>query len=89
MLTFPYSKNWQNNKMNEKRSQEYQSMDPEFSVPTTSLIYADKFEFEYSAIMEDKQCKQTERFSVMAKGSNYFLLLDDKSKLRYEVKINM
>ena len=55
----------------------------------TSLIYADKFEFEYSAIMEDKQCKQTERFSVMAKGSNYFLLLDDKSKLRYEVKINM
>ena len=55
----------------------------------TSLIYADKFEFEYSAIMGDKQCKQTERFSVMAKGSNYFLLLDDKSKLRYEVKINM
>ena len=55
----------------------------------TSLIYADKFEFEYSAIMEDKQCKQTERFSVMAKGSNYFLLLDDKSKLSYEVKINM
>ena len=55
----------------------------------TSLIYADKFEFEYSAIMEDKQCKQTERFSVMAKVSNYFLLLDDKSKLRYEVKINM
>ena len=32
MLTFPYSYNWQkfNNKMNEKRSQEYQSMDPEY-----------------------------------------------------------
>ena len=38
--------------------------------------------------MEDKQCKQTERFSVMAKGSNYFLLLDDKYKQRYKVKIN-
>ena len=24
----------------------------------------------------------------MAKGSNYFLLLDDKSKQRYKVKIN-
>ena len=33
MLTFPYSYNWQkfkNHKMNEKRSQEYQSIDPEF-----------------------------------------------------------
>ena len=38
--------------------------------------------------MEDKQCKQTERFSVMAKRSDYFLLLDDKSKKRYKVKIN-
>ena len=38
--------------------------------------------------MEDKQCKQTGRFSVMAKGSNYFLSLDDKSKQRYKVKIN-
>ena len=45
-----------------------------------------KFEFEYPAIMEDKQSKQTERFSVMAKGSDYFLLLNDKSKLRYKVK---
>ena len=44
----------------------------------TSLIYAKKFEFENLAIMEDKQCKQTERFSVMAKESNYFLSLDDK-----------
>ena len=38
--------------------------------------------------MEDKQCKQTERFSVMAKRSDYFLLLDDESKKRYKVKIN-
>ena len=30
----------------------------------TSLIYAEKFEFENAAIMEDKYCKQTERFSV-------------------------
>ena len=44
----------------------------------TSLIYAEKFEFENFAIMEDKQCKQTERFSVMAKASDYFLSLDDK-----------
>ena len=53
-----------------------------------SLIYSERFEFENPAIMEDKQCKQTERFSVMAKGSNYFLLLDDKYKQRYKVKIN-
>ena len=38
--------------------------------------------------MEDKQCKQTERLSVMTKESNYFLSLDDKSKQRYEVKTN-
>ena len=33
MLTLPYSYNWQqhfNNKMNKKRSQEYQNMDPEY-----------------------------------------------------------
>ena len=50
----------------------------------TSLIYAEKFEFENPAVMEDKQCKQTERFSVMAKGSDYFLSLDNKSKQRYK-----
>ena len=38
--------------------------------------------------MEDRQCKQTEQFSVMAKGSDYFLWSDDKFKQRYEVKIN-
>ena len=38
--------------------------------------------------MEDKQCKETERYSVMAKGSDCFLSLDDKSKQRYKVKIN-
>ena len=54
----------------------------------TSLIYAEKFEFGNPAIMEDKQCKQTERYSVMAKGSDCFLSLDDKSKQRYKVKIN-
>ena len=52
------------------------------------LIYAEKFEFGNPAIMEDKQCKQTERYSVKAKGSNYFLSLDDKSKQRCKVKIN-
>ena len=29
--------------------------------------------------MEDKQCKQTEQFSVMTKGNDYFLSLDDKA----------
>ena len=42
-------------------------------------MYAEKFEFENTALMEDKQCKQTEQFSVMAKGSEYFLSLGDKS----------
>ena len=28
----------------------------------TSLIYLEKFEFEDPVIVEDKQCKQTERF---------------------------
>ena len=51
-----------------------------------SLIYAEKFEFENPAIMEDKQCKQTELFLVMAKGIDYFLSLDDKSKQRYKEK---
>ena len=54
----------------------------------TSLIYAEKFKFENPAIMEGKQCKETERFSVVAKGSDYFLSLDDKSKQRNEVEIN-
>ena len=40
------------------------------------------------AIMEDKQYKQMERFLVMAKGSNYFLSLDDQSKQRFKVKIS-
>ena len=39
----------------------------------TSLIYAEKIEFENPAIIEYKQCKQTERFSVMAKGSDYVI----------------
>ena len=38
--------------------------------------------------MEDEKCKQKERFSVMTKGKDYFLSLDDKSKYRYKVKIN-
>ena len=53
-----------------------------------SLIYAKKFEFENPAIMEDKQCKQTERFSVMPKGTDCFLPLDVISKQRFKVKIN-
>ena len=48
----------------------------------------EKFEFENPAIMEDKQCTQMEQFSEIAKGNDYFLSLDDKSKERYKVKIN-
>ena len=40
------------------------------------------------AIMEYRECKQTEPFSVIVKGSDYFLSLDDKSKQKYKVKIN-
>ena len=54
----------------------------------TSLIYAVKLKFENPAIMQDKRCKQTERFSVMGKRSDYFLPLDDKSTQRYKVKFN-
>ena len=38
--------------------------------------------------MEDKQCKQMERFLAMAKESDYFLSVDDKSKQIHIVKIN-
>ena len=38
--------------------------------------------------MEDKQCKQTEQFSVMTKSSDYIWSLDDKSKQKYKVKTN-
>ena len=38
--------------------------------------------------MEDKQRKQTQQLLVIAKRSDYFLFLDDKSKQRYKVKIN-
>ena len=53
-----------------------------------SLIYAEKFKFENPFIMEDKQCKQMERFLAMSKESDYFLSLDDKSKQIYKIKIN-
>ena len=46
----------------------------------------EKFEFENPTIMEDKQCKQTHHFSLIAKGSDYFLSLDDESKQKYKVK---
>ena len=38
--------------------------------------------------MEYKQRKQMEQFLAMANKSDYFLLLDDKSKQIYKVKIN-
>ena len=66
----------------------YFSSKIQFSFRLTSLIYAEKFEFENPAIMEDKQCKQMERFLAMANKSDYFLSLADKSKQIYKVKIN-
>ena len=38
--------------------------------------------------MEEKLCKQTGRFLAMAKESNYFLSLVDKSKQMYKLNIN-
>ena len=38
--------------------------------------------------MKDKEWKQTERFSIIVKGRDYFLSLDDESKQRYKVKIH-
>ena len=38
--------------------------------------------------MEDTQYKQTERFSVMAKGSNYFFVVRWQIQQGYKVKIN-
>ena len=43
-----------------------------------SLIHAEYFNFENSAVMEDKQCKQMEQFSIMAKESDNFSLLYDE-----------
>ena len=60
-----------------------------FAPLCNSEIYAEKFEFQNSVTMEDKQCKQIEGFSAMPIGSDYFCSLDDKSKQRYEVKINI
>ena len=39
--------------------------------------------------MGDKQCKQIKQFSTITIGNNYFFVLDDKSKQRYKVKINI
>ena len=50
----------------------------------TSLIYAEKFEFENPAIMEDKQCKQMERFLAVAKESDRFLIVRLLSKQIYK-----
>ena len=59
-----------------------------FPFRLTSLIYGEKFEFENSAITEDKQCKQMERFLAMTREGDYFLSLDDKFKQIYKVKIH-
>ena len=48
----------------------------------------EKLEFENPTILEDKQCKQVEQFLTMAKGSDYFVSPDDKSKQIYNVKIH-
>ena len=63
MLTFPYSYNWQkfNNKMNEKRSQEYQSMDPEYVIgQVNSCILRVSFEmilsFDFCTVSKILTC---------------------------------
>ena len=59
-----------------------------FSVPIDLINYMKKSEFENPAIMEDKQCKQIERFLAIATESDYFLSLEYKPKQIYKVKIN-
>ena len=54
----------------------------------TPLIYAEEFTFENPTIMEDKQCKQMERFSAMVKGSDNILLMINRNKDIYKVKTN-
>ena len=51
-----------------------------FPSQLTSLIYAGKFEFENPTIMEAKQCKQTEQFSVMAKETIFCHLMINPNK---------
>ena len=57
----------------------------DFAVPNSSLFqltlltYTEKFEIESPVIMQEKQCNQMEQFSAMAKESDCFLSLDDKS----------
>ena len=53
-----------------------------------SLIYAEKITFKNPAIIEDKKYKQMEQLLAMAKESDYFVSLDDKSKQIYKIKIN-
>ena len=55
-------------------------MTPFYSVLTDVNNLCRKIEFKNPAIMEDNQSKQTERFSIITKGRDYFLLQDDKSK---------
>ena len=42
-----------------------------------------KIQIENPAIMEDKQCKQMERFLAMAQESEYFLSSDDINLNKY------
>ena len=62
------------------------------TIRLTSLVYAEKFEFENSVIILRRTSNVNKRSDsdnqLMAKGSDYFLSLDDKSKQRYKVKIN-
>ena len=53
-----------------------------------SLIYAEKITFKNPAIIEDKKYKQMEQLLAMAKESDYFVSLDDKSKQIYKININ-
>ena len=59
----------------------------EFSLVFIKLCLYILLKVVYNERSYNSQCKQMERFSVTARGSDYFLSLDDKSKQRYKVKI--
>ena len=59
----------------------------EFSLVFIKLCLYILLKVVYNERSYNSQCKQMERFSVIARGSDYFLSLDDKSKQRYKVKI--
>ena len=65
------------------------SYDLQFSVPTDVINLCGKIRIRKPRHYGGQECKQTEPFSAMTTVSDYFLSLDEQSKRRYKVKINI